>query len=344
MGRAGRTHRGRGRLRRRRARSVPADGRARTRARRRRACCRRPGDPLGGGRVRRDCRGMDAVPRPGPRAGGLSEIARVLRPGGALVAVTNGARDLHEVWDLVGRDLEPRRRTFRKENGEQQLRRHFESVRRIDVVGQVRFPDADAIRRYADRPPSAGASSTGSPTRRHLSWRRRSSACSRRPPRPAAAQSASPCARHSGPACGRRQAREQVADCNLLSCAPTACVSAAAWARHTAGVVDQVEQIARRTSAEIDLEEELRRHAAALASLAGGMDENTDLLVRRSCDPDALAITTGRSHDIGDDGGPRLEPPDETHDADIDDRSGPDHDRTLAEPLSRDRVAAEPGW
>lgn len=79
---------------------------------------------------------------------GLSEIARVLRPGGVLVAVTNGSRDLHEVWDLVGRDLEPRGLTFRTENGEHHLRRHFESVRRIDVVGTVRFPDADAIRRY----------------------------------------------------------------------------------------------------------------------------------------------------------------------------------------------------
>ncbi len=196
----------------------------------------------------------------------------------------------------------------------------------------------------SDRPPSAGASSTASPTRRHLSCRRRSSACSRRPPRPLRRRVRVHAARHSGPACGRRQAGEQVADCNLLSCPPAGCVSAAAWARCTAGVVDQVEQIARRTSAEIDLEEDLRRHAAALASLTGGMDENTDLLVRRSCDPDALAITTGRSHDIGDDRGPRLEPPDETHDADIDDRSGPDHDRTLAEPLSRDRVAAEPGW
>jgi SAM-dependent methyltransferase len=79
---------------------------------------------------------------------GLSEVARVLRPGGALVAVTNGARDLHEVWDLVGRDLGPRLATFRTENGATYLERHFESVRRVDLVGSVTFPDADAIRRY----------------------------------------------------------------------------------------------------------------------------------------------------------------------------------------------------
>ena len=79
---------------------------------------------------------------------GLSEIARVLRPGGALVAVTNGAEDLHELWDLVGRDLDPRRLTFRVENAETHLTRHFESVRRIDLVGPVTFPDHDAIRQY----------------------------------------------------------------------------------------------------------------------------------------------------------------------------------------------------
>ena len=36
--------------------------------------------------------------------GALTEIARVLRPGGTLVAVTNSERNLREMWDLVGRD------------------------------------------------------------------------------------------------------------------------------------------------------------------------------------------------------------------------------------------------
>ena len=35
---------------------------------------------------------------------GLAECARVLRPGGALVAVTNAATDFAELWALVGRD------------------------------------------------------------------------------------------------------------------------------------------------------------------------------------------------------------------------------------------------
>jgi hypothetical protein len=108
-------------------------------------------------------------------------------------------------------------------------------------------------------------------------------------------------------------------------------------------VVKQVEQIAWWTSAEIDLEEELCRRAAALTSLTGSMDEDPDLLVRRPCDPDALAITAGRSHDIGDDGRPRLEPSNETHDADVDERRRPDHDQTLAAALSQDRLASVPG-
>ena len=86
----------------------------------------------------------------------LGEIVRVLRPGGSLVAVTNGVRDLAELWALVGRDLGARRQTFRAENGENHLGRHFEAVRRIDLVGSVTFPDDDAIRRYVGSSALAG--------------------------------------------------------------------------------------------------------------------------------------------------------------------------------------------
>ena len=58
----------------------------------------------------------------------LSECARVLRPGGALVAVTNAATDFSELWELVGRDTSSRLLTFRSENGEEALRRHFDHV------------------------------------------------------------------------------------------------------------------------------------------------------------------------------------------------------------------------
>jgi len=90
---------------------------------------------------------------------GLAEIARVLRPGGVLVAVTNAARDFEELWDLVGRDISPRLLTFRAENGDEHLRRHFGSVARCDLVTSVAFPDSETMRRYV------GSSELG---KRHL--------------------------------------------------------------------------------------------------------------------------------------------------------------------------------
>jgi SAM-dependent methyltransferase len=78
---------------------------------------------------------------------GLAEIARVLRPGGRLVAVTNSEEHLgearaHAGFTMVGR------LSFSRENGEESLRRHFTRVRRKDVDGRLTFPDADAIRAY----------------------------------------------------------------------------------------------------------------------------------------------------------------------------------------------------
>ena len=81
---------------------------------------------------------------------GLAEIARVLTPGGRLVAVTNGRDHLLELWALVGaqelrlgRDL-----AFDSENGAERLRRHFASVERRDAPGTVRIADRDAVVRY----------------------------------------------------------------------------------------------------------------------------------------------------------------------------------------------------
>ncbi|MBA2461496.1 MAG: class I SAM-dependent methyltransferase [Actinobacteria bacterium] len=79
---------------------------------------------------------------------GLAEIARVVRPGGAFVAVTNGTRDFEELWQLVGRDTSDRQLTFRAENAEEHLRRYFSSVERHDIVTPVTFKDSETIRRY----------------------------------------------------------------------------------------------------------------------------------------------------------------------------------------------------
>jgi SAM-dependent methyltransferase len=79
----------------------------------------------------------------------LRELARVLRPGGRLVAVTNGVDHLRELRELVG--LPKRLSTaFSGENGEELLRRHFPSVEARDASGTVRFPDRAAVVAYVE--------------------------------------------------------------------------------------------------------------------------------------------------------------------------------------------------
>lgn len=77
---------------------------------------------------------------------GIAELARVLRPGGTLVAVTNSAFHLQELRDLVGSGPSPS--TFTRENGTDLLSRSFANVRREDLDGTFAFETRDAVEEY----------------------------------------------------------------------------------------------------------------------------------------------------------------------------------------------------
>ena len=77
----------------------------------------------------------------------FAEVVRVLRPGGAFVAITNAVAHLQELWSLVGRD----RRSeagFNDENGEALLRPYFDRVERRLIRTTTTFEDEGAVRAY----------------------------------------------------------------------------------------------------------------------------------------------------------------------------------------------------
>ncbi|MFL5931324.1 MAG: class I SAM-dependent methyltransferase [Gaiellaceae bacterium] len=80
---------------------------------------------------------------------GLAEIARVLRPGGRLVAVTNSEDHLAEARAVGGVDMRGRS-PFSRENAEAQLRARFAAVERHDVDGTVTFAGHGDVRRYVE--------------------------------------------------------------------------------------------------------------------------------------------------------------------------------------------------
>ena len=77
---------------------------------------------------------------------GLSEIARVLRPGGTFVAATNSRFHLHELRELFGSC--PSTLKFAREDGEEHLRPFFAVVDRTDVDGVLEFTDRAAVEDY----------------------------------------------------------------------------------------------------------------------------------------------------------------------------------------------------
>jgi SAM-dependent methyltransferase len=79
--------------------------------------------------------------------GSVAELARVLKPDGVLVAVTNSVEHLQELWNLAERANAVGRFTFRSDNGEEVLGRHFAEVERRDAVGSIVMDD-EAIRAY----------------------------------------------------------------------------------------------------------------------------------------------------------------------------------------------------
>jgi 2-polyprenyl-3-methyl-5-hydroxy-6-metoxy-1,4-benzoquinol methylase len=77
---------------------------------------------------------------------GIGELARVLRPGGRLVAATNSLFHLHELRELVGSGRSSI--TFSRETGEALLARHFANVRREDIDGSLEFADRAEVDEY----------------------------------------------------------------------------------------------------------------------------------------------------------------------------------------------------
>jgi SAM-dependent methyltransferase len=77
---------------------------------------------------------------------GLAELARVLRPGGRLVAATNSTEHLAELRAIAG--TAAWKRVFTRENGAETLGRSFEDVERRDADGWVTIEDDETVRGF----------------------------------------------------------------------------------------------------------------------------------------------------------------------------------------------------
>lgn len=78
--------------------------------------------------------------------GALTEVRRVLRPGGLFVAVTNGDNHLADLMTDAGGEKNVTQ--FSTENGETGLRRHFHDVRTEHIATRAVFRDHAAAVAY----------------------------------------------------------------------------------------------------------------------------------------------------------------------------------------------------
>jgi SAM-dependent methyltransferase len=78
---------------------------------------------------------------------GVSEVARVLRPGGRLVAATLGDENMKELWDMLGGEVTAGL-TFGYGNGRAALAPHFANVERREANGTVVFPDRASMHEF----------------------------------------------------------------------------------------------------------------------------------------------------------------------------------------------------
>jgi SAM-dependent methyltransferase len=102
----------------------------------------------------------------------LAELRRVLRPGGRLVAVTNGGDHLHELYELL--EVGKWTSSFAAEDAPKLVRRHFARVESRDATGWIVFPGRDEAQAYVDAAESfAGAARQLPPFAGPLRVRRR---------------------------------------------------------------------------------------------------------------------------------------------------------------------------
>ncbi|MDQ3066117.1 MAG: class I SAM-dependent methyltransferase [Actinomycetota bacterium] len=78
---------------------------------------------------------------------GVRELARVLQPGGHLVAATLGDENMKELWDLLGGEVTAGL-TFGYSNGEAALAPHFTGIERREANGTVVFPDRSSMHEF----------------------------------------------------------------------------------------------------------------------------------------------------------------------------------------------------